>query len=389
MTLSDKAAIVGIGATNFSKNSGRSELQLACESILTALTDAGLETGDVDGLATYTVDNNSEIDVFRSLGGRDLKFFSRINYGGGGACAPIQQAAMAVATGVAETVVCYRAMNERSQYRFGAGIDYVSQLASSDAALGAVHSSIGFRTPADSLALLMRRYMHEYGATPEDFGTIAVAARKHAATNPNAWFYGKPLTLDEYMASRMIVDPFRLFDCCQESDGAVAIVITSAARARDLKQTPVLIRAAAQGNCDDMIAMYPFYRPDLTWASESALVGRQLYAMSGLTPADMDVAILYDHFGPSVLMSLEAYGFCKHGEARDFIKGGTIEVGGALPINTHGGQVGEAYIHGMNGVAEAVRQLRGQAVNQVPGARNILVTAGSMVPTSGAILGLA
>lgn len=389
MTLRDQAAIVGIGATEFSKNSGRSELQLACESIVSALADAGIDPGEVDGLATYTVDNNSEIDVFRSIGGRDLKFFSRINYGGGGACAPVQQAAMAIATGVAKTVVCYRAMNERSQYRFGAGISYVSALASSDAALGGVHTSSGLRTPADSLGLLMRRYMHEFGATAEDFGQIAVSARKHAATNPNAWFYGKPLSLEDYMASRMIADPFRLFDCCQESDGAVAVVVTASDRARDLKQKPVLIRAAAQGNCDDMIAMYPFYRKDISWASESALTGRELYRMSGLGPADIDVAILYDHFGPSVLMSLEAYGFCARGEARHFIRDGNIEIGGSLPVNTHGGQVGEAYIHGMNGIAEAVRQLRGTAANQVSGARNILVTAGSMVPTSGAILGVA
>jgi len=388
MTLSNKAAITGIGATEFSKNSGRSELQLACESIIAALSDAGIDPSDVDGLATYTVDNNSEIDVFRSIGGRDLKFFSRINYGGGGACAPLQQAAMAVATGVADTVVCYRAMNERSQYRFGAGISYVSALASSDAALGGVHTSSGLRTPADSLGLLMRRYMHEYGATSEDFGQIAISARKHAATNPNAWFYGKPLSMDDYLGSRMIVDPFRLYDCCQESDGAVAIVVTSPERARDLRQKPVLIRAAAQGNCDDMIAMYPFYRKDLTWAAESALVGHQLYGMSGLTPSDIDVAILYDHFGPSVLMSLEAYGFCPHGEGRHFIRNGNIEIGGSLPVNTHGGQVGEAYIHGMNGIAEAVRQLRGAAANQVAGARNVLVTAGSSVPTSGAILGI-
>jgi acetyl-CoA acetyltransferase len=389
MTLKDKAAIAGIGATEFSKNSGRSELRLAVESIIAALADAGIDPADVDGMCTYTLDNNSEVDVFRSIGGRDLKFFGRINYGGGGACAPLQQAAMAVAIGVAKTVICYRAMNERSQYRYGAGLFANLGIPTSETSLVGMHTVCGLRTPADILAMLMRRYMHEYGATVEDFGQVAISARKHAATNPNAYFYKKPLSMQEYLSARMIADPMRLFDCCQESDGAVALVVTSAERARDLKQRPVLIRAAAQGVCEGLMSMYPIYRPDIAWASEGALTARQLYEISGLSPADIDAAILYDHFGPSVLMSLEAYGFCGRGEAWQFIRNGNIEVGGKLPVNTHGGQVGEAYIHGMNGVAEAVRQLRGTAVNQVAGAKNILVTAGSAVPTSAAILGVA
>jgi acetyl-CoA acetyltransferase len=386
--LRDKTAIVGIGATEFSKSSGRSELRLAVESVTRAVAEAGLVPADIDGLVTFTVDNNSEIDVFRAIGGKDLKFFSRINYGGGGTCAALQQAVMAIATGVARVVVCYRAMNERSEYRYGTGLMYESGIATSDSGLAGAHIASGLRTPAACIAMLMRRYMHVYGVIYEDFGRVAVSARRHAATNPNAWFHGKPLTLEDYMASRMIVDPLRLFDCCQESDGAVAIVVTGAEHARDLPQRPVLIRAAAQGVRDDMIAMYSYYREDITSASESRLVAEQLYGMSGLGPSDMDAAILYDHFGPTVLLSLEAYGFCGKGEAKDFIRNGNIEVGGSLPVNTHGGQVGEAYIHGMNGIAEAVRQLRGTAVNQVAGAQNILVTAGLAVPTSGAVLGI-
>lgn len=386
MNINEKAAIVGMGCTEFSTNSGRSEMQLAIEAITVALADAGLAAADVDGLTTFTSDNNAEINVFENIGGRNLKFFSRIDYGGGGACAPLQQAAMAVATGVADVVVCYRAMNERSEYRFGAG--HTSSGRSSSASSMQFHAMHGMRTPAAALGMVMRRYMHEYGATAADFGQIAVSARRHAATNPQARFYGKPITLDDYMASRMIADPLRLLDCCQESDGAVALVITSAERARDLKQQPVLVRGAAQGACDHQRLMHSYYRDDITRASEAELVAQQLYRQSGLTPGDIDGAILYDHFGPTVLLSLEAYGFCGRGEAKDFIKNGNIEIGGTLPVNTNGGQVGEAYIHGMNGIAEAVRQLRGNAVNQISGASNILVTAGLGVPTSGVILGI-
>jgi len=234
----------------------------------------------------------------------------------------------------------------------------------------------------------MRRYMHETGATSLDFANYSVVARKHAATNPNAFFYGKPITVEDHQASRMIADPLRLLDCCQESDGGVALVVTSAERARDLRQKPVLIRAAAQGSPAAMVSLASFYRPDITPRDECEAAARQLYAQARLTPKDLQVAILYDHFGPSVLASLEGYGFCAPGEAKDFIKNGNIEVGGTLPVNTHGGQLGEAYIHGMNGVAEGVRQLRGTAANQVSGVHNVLVTGGSGVPTSAAILGV-
>jgi acetyl-CoA acetyltransferase len=385
MSISNKAAIVGLGCTEFSTNSGRSELQLAVEAVLAAVADAGLKPDDVDGLTTYTIDNNAEINVFEQIGGRDLKFFSRIDYGGGGACAPVQQAVMAVTSGIADVVVCYRAMNERSEYRFGAGVPSTGR--SSTTASVHFHNMHGLRTPAANLGMVMRRYMHQYGARSEDFGQIAVSARVHAATNPNARFFGKPITLDDYMASRMIADPMRLLDCCQESDGAVAVVVVSAERAKDLKQKPVFIRGAAQGVRDHTRVMHSYYRDDITRASEADLVAEQLYRQSGLTPQDIDGAILYDHFGPTVMLSLESYGFCGRGEAKDFIKNGNIEIGGLLPVNTNGGQVGEAYIHGMNGIAEAVRQIRGTAVNQVVGASNVLVTAGLGVPTSGLILG--
>ena len=386
--LKDQAAIVGIGATEFSKDSGRSELQLAVEAIKAALDDAGLATGDVDGLSTFTMDNNPEIEVFRNLGGKELRFFSRIDYGGGGACAPVHQAAMAVHSGVADVVVCYRAMNERSQYRFGAS--YVPPpLPSAALATFGWTVPFGLATPASWVAMAARRYMHDFGATTEDFGRVAVAGRRMAANNPKAWFHQKPITLADHQASRWSVEPLRLLDCCQESDGAVAIVVTRADRARHLQQRPVLIRGAAQGACDDQMNMTSFYRKDISALSEMRLVAKQLYAMSGLGPNDIQTAVLYDHFSPFVLPQLEAFDFCKRGEAKDFIKDGNLDRGGRLPVNTHGGQLGEAYIHGVNGIAEGVRQVRGSSVNQVKGVEHVLVTAGTGVPTSGLILAAA
>jgi len=379
------AAIVGIGATEFSKESGRSELQLSAEATRAALADAGLTPTDVDGLVTFTMDTSSEIALARELGIPGLRFFSRVNYGGGAACGTVLHAAMAVATGVADVVVCYRGFNERSGSRFGQVSVAAATQVNTNGLDNAWTYPMGLGTPAATVAMFARRYMHEYGATSEDFGRVAVADRKHAATNPDAWFYGKPITLEEHQASRMIADPLHLLDCCQESDGAVAIVVTSAERARDLPQPPATIRAAAQGSGPDQFVMTSYYRDEIG-LQEMGLVGRELWRQSGLRPEDMDTAVLYDHFTPFVLMQLEELGFCGRGEARDFIAGGAIELGGRLPLNTHGGQLGEAYIHGMNGIAEGVRQVRGTSVNQVEGAQHVLVTAGTGVPTSGLVL---
>ncbi|HEX3788690.1 MAG TPA: lipid-transfer protein [Pseudonocardiaceae bacterium] len=384
--LSGAAAIVGIGATEFSKESGRSELSLAAESARAALADAGLQPSDVDGLVTFTMDSNAEIALARELGVPELTFFSRIGYGGGAACATVQQAAMAVATGVAEVVVCYRAFNERSGNRFGLVAGAAAAQPTSSGLDNAWSYPMGLGTPAADVAMFATRYLHTYGATSEDFGRVAVADRKHAATNPNAWFYQRPITLADHQASRWIVEPLHLLDCCQESDGGVAIVVTSVERARDLPNPPAVITGAAQGSGADQFTMTSYYRDDLTGLPELGLVGRQLWRQSGLRPAEVDVAVLYDHFTPFVLVQLEELGFCERGEARHFIADGAIELGGRLPINPHGGQLGEAYIHGMNGIAEAVRQLRGTAVNQVDAASQVLVTAGTGVPTSGLIL---
>ncbi|MEU0465704.1 lipid-transfer protein [Amycolatopsis sp. NPDC006131] len=386
MTLSGKAAIAGIGATEFSKDSGRSELRLAAEAVRAALDDAGLCPSDVDGLVSFTMDGNAEIAVARELGIPELTFFSRVHYGGGAAAATVQQAALAVATGVAEVVVAYRAFNERSGHRFGQVSSAAAGQVNSSGVDNAFHYPMGLATPAATVAMVAQRYLHEYRASTEDFGRVAVLDRKHAATNPAAWFHGKPITLAEHQASRWIAEPLRLLDCCQESDGGVALVITSAARARDLRHPPAVIAAAAQGSGPDQYIMTSYYRDELAGLPEMGVVARQLWAQAGLGPSDMDVAVLYDHFTPYVLMQLEELGFCGRGEAPGFVASGALELDGSLPLNPHGGQLGEAYIHGMNGIAEGVRQIRGTSCNQVPSVSHVLVTAGTGVPTSGLVL---
>ncbi|HWS34674.1 MAG TPA: lipid-transfer protein [Actinoplanes sp.] len=368
-------AIAGIGATEFSKDSGRSELRLAVEAVRAALDDAGLRPSDVDGLVTFTMDNSSEIAVAREIGAGELTFLSRVGYGGGAACAVVQQAVLAIVSGLAEVVVCYRALNERSGRRFG------QVFASPDPDAG-WHLPMGLATPAAQVAMVARRYLHDAGAGTDDFGRVTVAARRHAATNPRAWFHGRPITLDEYRASRWIAEPLRLLDCCQESDGAVAVVVTSAERAGDLPHRPAVIAAAAQGSGAGQYVMTSYYRSPMSSLPEMGVVARQVWEQSGRRPADVRTAILYDHFTPYVLMQLEELGFCGRGEGR-FLD---LELGGPMPVNPHGGQLGEAYIHGMNGIAEAVRQVRGTAANQVPGIGPVLVTAGTGVPTSALLL---
>jgi len=386
-SLGGKTAIAGIGATEFSKDSGRSEMSLACEAVVAALDDAGIAPSEVDGFACFGPENNPEIEIARHTGMNELTFFGRVHYGGGAACATVHQAAMAVATGSADVVVCYRAFNERSGRRFGSGVQDIQPAATAERAQFSWYAPMGLLTPASWVAMVARRYMHDYGATSEDFGRIAVADRKHAATNPAAWFYGSPVTLEDHQNSRWIAEPLHLLDCCQETDGGQALIVTSVERARDLKNTPAVIEAVAQGTGVDQHLMTSYYRDDISQLPEMGVVARQLWEGAGLSAKDIQMAILYDHFTPYVLMQLEEFGFCGRGEAKDFIRDGRIEIGGELPINTHGGQLGEAYIHGMNGIAEGVRQIRGTSVNPVADVEHILVTAGTGVPTSGLILG--
>ncbi len=374
----DGTAIAGIGQTEFSKASGRSELQLAAEASLAAIADAGMQPSDIDGMVTTTADTNPESALMECLGINDVSWIGRPPGGGNVANAVIGMAAAAVLSGAANAVLVYRAFNERSGRRYG-------QPAEPPAAGTPLAARRRLNTPSSVYSLWYQRYMHENGVTNEDLGRYAVVARRHAATNPNAWFYGRPITLDDHQASRWIVEPvLRLLDCCQESDGGVALVVTSRARALLAPHPPVVIEAAAQAHAAGVMAGVGYTRSDMGRFDECAAVAAQLYHDTGLGPRDIDAAMIYENFSPVVHLQLEAFGFCPPGEAKHFISDGHIELGGSLPVNTHGGLLGEAYIHGLNNILEAVRQLRGTAANQVTDPHHVVVSAGP----SGLILGL-
>jgi acetyl-CoA acetyltransferase len=374
--LQSAAAIVGIGQTEFSKDAGRSETRLASEAILAALTDAGLGTDAVDGLVSYTIDPVEETELVRSLGIPEVRWSSRLPYGGGGSQGVLLHAAAAVASGAAEVVVAYRALRARSGARFGAA---AGRVAATSAHSGTTAMQwaypYGALTPASWMSLNATRYMHVFGVTSEDFGRAVVQLRDYAATNPNAHFFGKPIVLADHQASRWIAEPcIRLFDCCQETDGSVAIVITSAERATD-SRNPIVIETAAGAALFEQEVASDHYRPDLSVMDGTVALAKQLFDATGISRADIDLAMIYDAFSPILLMQLEALGFCGLGEAKDFIAEGNLGPKGALPCNTNGGLIGEGYIHGMNLTLEAVRQLRGDAANQLNDPQVALVSA--------------
>ncbi len=372
-----KSAIAGIGQTEFSKNSGRSELQLAAEAVNAALADSGLTPADIDGMVTFTVDPIDEVGLCRCLGVPELRFTTRIPWGGGASAATLMHAASAIASGNAEVVVIWRTLNDRSGKRRGTPFVNVPITAGGGTTFLEWAMPFGAQTPASWEALSAARYMSTYGVTNADFGRLSVIQRRYAATNPAAHYYGKPITLEDHQNSRWIIEPvLRLLDCCQENDGAVAIIVTSLERARDLKQKPVRILGGAQilPFNDEIITNY--YHADLAEEPGAATAARQVYRQAGIGAADIQVAMLYDNFTPQVFKQLEAYGFCGLGEARDYIADGHIEIDGRTPVNTHGGLMGEAYIHGVNNIAEAVRQVRGTAANQVKDVAHALVASG-------------
>jgi acetyl-CoA acetyltransferase/uncharacterized OB-fold protein len=373
-----RAAIAGIGSTELSRHAGRTELQLACESIQAALADAHLSPADVDGIVSYTIDPVEETELVRSVGFREIAYSSRVPYGGGGSMGTLLHAASAVASGTAEVVVAYRAIRARSgASRFGAPKTAPSPTSAHSGSTAMQWCMpFGVMTPASWFSLNCTRYMHEYGVTSEDFGRAVVQLRAYAATNPAAWGYGRPITLDDHQASRWIAEPcIRLFDCCQETDGSVALVITSAERAADLTGVPVLISAAGGAGLFEQEIASDHYLPDLSRMEGSVALARRLFDRTGITRDDIDVAMIYDAFSPLLLMQLEALGFCGFGEAKDYVADGNLGMDGKLPTNTNGGLIGEGYIHGLNLVFEAALQLRGTAVNQVPDARTVLVTS--------------
>jgi len=375
-----EAAIAGIGATEFSKESGRSELQLAAECAKSACEDAGIDPRDIDGMITFTIDNSDEIGLARCLGVKDLAYTTRIPGGGAAAAGTIAQAMAMVNAGLCKNVLIWRAMNERSQYRFGQNPTNMQGYTGGHGT-GSLLWCIPFgaMTPASWGALQAARYMHTYGITNADLAHVSVLERKYAATNPNAWFYGKPITVEDHQNSKWIQEPWlRLLDCCQESDGGVAILVTSLERAKDLKQKPVKITGACQSIPYNVEVISNYYHEDLTVMPEAMGTAKRLWAQTGLGPQDMQAAMLYEAFTSHLLMQLEAFGYCGKGQAAAFVKSGALELDGIIPTNTHGGLLGEAYIHGMNSMAEGVRQVRGTSVNQVTKRKveNVLVSSG-------------
>jgi acetyl-CoA acetyltransferase len=388
ISLHNEAAIAGIGLTAFSKHSGVSELSLAAQCIKAACDDAGMAPAEIDGLVSYTLDSTDEIEVARAVGAGDLSFFSRINYGGGAAIGTIAQAAMAVATGQARNVVCYRAMNGRSGKRMGQGVS--GDISSSDLIHWSWYMPYGMLIPGSWIAMIANKYMHKYGVTREDLGLVAISQRNHALRNPRAYGYGKPLTMDEYLNSKRIADPLCLYDFCQETDGGCAILVTSAERARDLKQKPAVIRGVTQASTRGQEQMTSYYRDDLESLPEMEMAAARVYAMSGLAAHDIDAACLYDAFSSEIIMQLESFGFCGRGEGKYLVREGALDIDGRLPNNTHGGLLSEGYIHGMNNIAEGVRLIRGESTGQ-PAKRveHVLVSSGVGVPTGAMILGQA
>ncbi len=374
--LRDATAIVGIGQTEFSKAAGRSETQLAAEAILAALADAGLTTADVDGLVSYTIDPVEETQLVRTVGIPEVHFSSRVPYGGGGSQGVLLHAAAAVAAGVADVVVVYRAIKARSGERFGrAAVGGRGTSSHSGSTAMQWCTPYGVLTPASWMSLNSVRYMHTYGVSSEDFGRAVVQFRDYAANNPNAHFYKKPITLDDHQASRWIAEPaIRLFDCCQETDGAVALVITSAERA-SASNEPVLIGAAAQAALFEEEIASNHYTPDIARMEGCTAMAARLFEGYDFQRSDIDVAMIYDAFSPMFFLQLEALGFCGPGEAKDFIAEGNLGPQGSLPCNTNGGLIGEGYIHGLNLTTEAVRQLRGTSPNQLVDPTTALICA--------------
>jgi acetyl-CoA acetyltransferase len=385
----DRAAIVGIGATDFSRSSGRSDLTLATQASLAAIADAGLEPRHIDGIVRCDMDLVRPNDLSEVLGLRDLTYWGEVGPGGTAPCAMIGQAVAAILAGLAETVLVFRSLNGRSGRRFG-----LADPASTQARVGGNGSydelffPYGLQTPGQIFAVMAQRHMIEYGTNEKELGAIALTCRARANANPAAQMHERPLTMDDYLAARMISRPLRLFDFCLETDGACAVVVTSAERAKDLRHPPVLIRAVAQASMPSPQPgiQFPVLMRETITTLPAAAVATTLYRRAGLGPADIDVAQLYDCFTITVLLQLEDYGFCAKGEGGGFAAAGEIELGGQLPINTGGGHLSEGYIHGMNHIVEGVRQIRGCSTSQVPGAEVCLVTSTPLPPGSALIL---
>jgi acetyl-CoA acetyltransferase len=403
MSLRNKTAIVGVGRSDFYRRGGsepQTITELAVKAILAALNDAGLSVDDVDGFANYSSGGGVEPDLLAQiLGIPELTFTATLTVGGGGSAASVGLAGAAIVSGQANVVVSVLSLQQTST-RFGqimVAADVRKDETGGQGGYGVQPTSekdfiasSGLIGPGQFFALLAQRHMHQYGTKREHFGEVAISTRQNALTRETARMR-TPLTMEEYLAAPIISEPMCLYDFCLESDGAVAVVTVSAERARDLKQKPAYITGVAHGGAGRWgQAIAWMGMPEEYFASSGHRpVAKNLYKMAGIGPGDIDVALLYDHFTPMVLMQLEDYGLCPIGESGPFVADGNIRFGtGSLPVNTHGGNLSEAYIIGMTHIMEGVEQIRGTAVNQVDGAAHALVTGGpASIPIAGLILG--
>ncbi len=342
-------------------------------AILQALDDAGLGVAHVDGMYRYVWEDTTEMEMARILGVRNLRMFGEVDYGGGAGGPTIAHAALAIENGLADVVLVWRARNRGS-----GGRPWVSQLhATGQDQFERPYSIV---RPVDGMALHTRIWMHKYGWTPEVLGRVAVTQRAHARRNPAAMMQ-KPMTMEDYLEARMIADPLRLFDCCLESDGALAIVLTSAERAADLDVMPAYVTGYALGSGPLKYAMTSFYDEE-AGGTPAKFVAPELWRNTGLRPSNIDVVQFYDAFTPQIPISFEEYEFCGEGEAPAYMAEGANP-----PYNTSGGGLSEAYVHGFNLLVEGVRQVRGVSSSQVRDVRHCLVTSGNVVPT-GALVAL-
>ncbi len=384
-TLRGRVAIAGIGETPYYKRGAAPEPEfvLGLRAILAACADAGIDPRDVDGFASYSNDRNDPSRLAAALGTRELRF-SNLQWGGGGGggSGAVGNAAAAIATGLADCVIVYRALAQGQFGRFGQGARRPA--VAGDPALWIPY---GLMSPAQMFAMRATRLMHDHGIRQEALRAVALASYHHAQANPRAVMHGRPLDEADYDASRWIVEPFHLYDCCQENDGAAALLLVSAERARDLAQRPAYLLAAAQGS-EHRAGAGSHNNPDYATASFKTVAPR-LYAMAGVGPRDVDVVQSYENFTGGVVMSLVEHGFCSYADVNDFLTlKNLLAPDGALPLNTSGGNLAECYMHGLELNVEAVRQIRGTSTNQVPGAEVSLVASGPMVtPVSDMILG--
>jgi acetyl-CoA acetyltransferase len=384
-TLRGSVCVAGIGETEYYKRGGSPdpEFVMALKAILAACADAGIDPHDVDGFVSFANDRNDPTRLAAALGVHELRLFQMVwGAGGAGGSAAVSAAAAAVATGQARCVVVHRALAQGQFYRFGAVPTGPTVTGG-----GALSAPYGLLSAAQSFALRMNRFVHEHGVGLAAQRAVALASYHHAQANPRAVMHGRPLTPEAYDESRWIAEPYRLFDCCMENDGAAAMVLVPPERAPDLPHPPVYLLGAAQGHgWRDGASVHnaPAYA-----SAGFRTVAPRLYEMAGVTPADVDVVQSYENFTGGVVMSLIEHGLCTEEDADDVLTfENLIAPDGRIPLNTSGGNLAECYVHGFELQVEAVRQLRGTSTSQVPGARVALVASGPMVaPTSDCLFG--